>query len=50
MNYAYLRVSTDLQDAKNQKHGLLEYCNSRGFSEVKFISEQVSGRHLWKDR
>ena len=26
-NYAYLRVSTDVQEVANQRHGILEYCN-----------------------
>ncbi len=28
-NYAYLRVSTNTQDAENQKLGILEYCNKK---------------------
>lgn len=30
MNYAYLRVSTDKQDAENQKLGIMEYAQAFG--------------------
>lgn len=50
MNYAYLRVSTDEQDTNNQKHGLLEYCNDKGLSEVEFIIDTVTGKKPWRER
>ncbi len=37
--YAYVRVSTDHQDLDNQRHGILEYANSRGIGPVKFIED-----------
>ena len=30
--YAYLRVSTDMQDVNNQKLGVLEYCVAQKLS------------------
>lgn len=38
-NFAYLRVSTDRQDVKNQKLGVLDYCNSQNLNPIKFIEE-----------
>lgn len=48
--YAYLRVSTDQQDVRNQKHGVLEYANSNGFTDMRFIEDAVSGRKPWQER
>jgi DNA invertase Pin-like site-specific DNA recombinase len=36
-NYAYLRVSTDRQDVENQKHGILEYANAHGITNLDYI-------------
>ena len=49
-NYAYLRVSTDMQDVENQKLGILEYCNTRGLTPVTFIEETRSSRLSWRER
>ena len=49
-NFAYLRVSTDHQDAKNQKLGVLDYCNSRGISALTFVEDTVSGKSSWPER
>jgi DNA invertase Pin-like site-specific DNA recombinase len=49
-NYAYLRVSTDMQDIENQKLGILEYCNTRKLTPIEFIEETKSGRIPWADR
>lgn len=48
--YAYLRVSTDTQDAQNQKHGILEYANQMGISDIQFIEDIISGTKKWKQR
>ena len=48
--YAYLRVSTDLQDVQNQKHGVLEYANQRGLASMQFIEDSVSGKKPWRER
>lgn len=49
-NFAYLRVSTDQQDAKNQKLGVLDYCNNHGISALTFIEDIVSGKASWRER
>ena len=49
-NFAYLRVSTDRQDAKNQKLGVLDYCNSRGLNSLEFVEDTVSGKTPWRER
>lgn len=49
-NFAYLRVSTDNQDAKNQKLGVLDYCNHRGINALTFVEDTVSGKSPWRDR
>ncbi len=48
--YSYIRISTDKQDAQNQKHGVLQFCNDRGLGKVKFIEEVVSGKVRVRDR
>jgi DNA invertase Pin-like site-specific DNA recombinase len=48
--YAYLRVSTDAQDVDNQKHGILEYANKHGFSNMIFVEDTVSGQKKWQLR
>ena len=49
-NFAYLRISSDSQDIKNQKFGLLEYCNNRNITPIKFIEDTASGKISWKER
>lgn len=49
-NFAYLRVSTDHQDANNQKLSVLDYCNSHGINPLTFIEDVVSGKTTWRDR
>lgn len=49
-NFAYLRVSTDQQDAQNQKFGILDYCNKNNLSPVKFVEDTASGKIAWQDR
>ncbi len=49
-NFAYLRVSTDHQDANNQKLSVLDYCNSHGINPLTFIDDIVSGKTTWRDR
>ncbi len=48
--YSYVRVSTDKQDAQNQKHGVLQFCNDRGLGRVTFVNETASGKTRVKDR
>ena len=48
--YGSLRVSTDQQDVNNQKHGILEYANQNGFSDIQFVEDIVSGKKPWQER
>jgi len=49
-NIAYLRVSTALQDAENQKLGIVEYTYAEGLQPVEFIEETTSGKTLISER
>ena len=49
-HHAYLRVSTDAQDVDNQRHGILEYSNSHGFTSLQFTEDSVSGKTHWRAR
>ena len=49
-HFAYLRVSTDHQDAKNQKLGVLDYCNAYGINGLKFVEDTVSWKTSWRER
>ncbi|RXJ72043.1 resolvase [Veronia nyctiphanis] len=49
-SYAYLRVSTDSQDVASQKHGILEYANAQGISNLSFVEDSVSGSKKWHQR
>lgn len=49
-NFAYLRISTDHQDVKNQKFGVLDYCNNHGISALTFIEDTESGKTTWRGR
>ena len=48
--FAYLRVSTDDQNAANQKLGLLEYANAHGFAPLKIVEETGSRAKSWRKR
>ncbi len=47
---AYLRVSTDKQDAEKQKFGIMEYANKHGMTKVSYIEDTASGKISWKKR
>lgn len=49
-NFAYLRVSTDQQDVNNQRHGILEYANQLGLTQLTFLEDTSSGKINWKER
>ena len=49
-NIAYLRVSTALQDADNQKLGIVEYTYAEGLQPVEFIAETTSGKTPIEER
>jgi DNA invertase Pin-like site-specific DNA recombinase len=48
--YAYLRVSTDAQDVKNQKLGVLEYCATRSLGVPVLVEDTASGKIDWDKR
>ena len=49
-NFAYLRVSTDNQDVKNQKFGVLDYSHTQNITPLKFIEDTMSGTTPWRER
>jgi hypothetical protein len=49
-HFAYLRVSTNSQDAENQKLGVLEYSNSRNLVPLKIITDEISTQVGWAHR
>lgn len=48
--WGYIRVSTDKQDRANQKHGLLEYANKHGMSNINFTEETISSKKKLHER
>ena len=50
MNHIYLRVSTDHQDAENQKTGILAYLTERNMTHVMLHTDTASGATSWRDR
>ncbi len=48
--YAYLRVSTDMQDVNNQKLGVLEYCAAQKLGMPDMVSDTISGKMYWQQR
>lgn len=47
---AYLRISTDSQDLKNQKYEILQYCNQHKVSIDEFVEIEISSRQDKKKR
>ena len=43
MKYAYIRVSTQMQTCKGQRHEIENWCRNRGWTIDKWIVEKVSG-------
>ena len=43
----YVRVSTEAQDVRNQRHEILEFANGRGYHVDEFVEIEISSR---KDR
>jgi DNA invertase Pin-like site-specific DNA recombinase len=49
--WAYLRVSTDLQDVENQRLEVLKLANDRNLGVVVFVEDPaVSGKVPWRER
>ena len=49
-NYAYLRVSTVLQDTDKNKLEILKFANSHKLGNVEFIEEHVTSKKHYKQR
>jgi len=47
---AYVRVSTDEQDYRNQKFEILNYCDRTGMKVDKWLEVEMSSRRSAKDR
>lgn len=50
MIYAYLRISTNKQEAHSQKFTIDEYCKQRGIVPDEYLIEQASGGKRAADR
>lgn len=50
MNHIYLRVSTDHQDAENQKTGIVTYLTDRMMTPGIIHTDTASGATSWRDR
>ena len=50
MMYAYIRVSTDKQDAENQRFEIEKYCAARNLAVDEWIEETVSGTKHYDKR
>lgn len=48
--FGYLRVSTEKQDVENNKTEIAKLADSKGYNNVIWISETVSGRKDWNKR
>lgn len=48
--YAYLRVSTDMQDVNSQKLGVLEYCAAQKLGIPEMVPDTASGKTDWQQR
>ena len=48
--FAYLRVSTDMQDVNTQKLGVLEYCAARKLGVPELVEDTVSSKTDWRQR
>ena len=47
---AYIRVSTDMQDAENQRFEILKWADEKKVTIDEWTVETVSGTRSWKDR
>ncbi len=46
----YVRVSTETQDVRGQRHEILEFANGRGYHVDEFVEIEISSRKDRKDR
>ena len=49
-NYAYLRVSTVLQDTEKNKLEILKFANSSKPGNVEFIEEHITSKNIINTR
>ena len=49
-NYAYIRVSTEMQNSESQEYEIRKYCEETGIQIDKWIKESVSGTVPWEKR
>lgn len=47
---SYLRVSTNRQDLEKDKIEILDLAKQKGFGEVEFVEEKITGKAPWKTR
>ena len=50
MIYAYIRVSTELQNYESQRYEIQKWSHSRGMEIGQWIEETVSGAVIWEKR
>ncbi len=50
MVYAYIRVSTELQNYESQRYEIQRWCDSKGMVISQWIEETVSGAIIWEKR
>ena len=50
MNYAYIRVSTQLQSYDGQHHEIEKWCGERSIGIDRWVQEKVSGNRDWNER
>lgn len=46
----YIRVSTEDQDVEKNKNDVHKFAQAKGFAEVEYVTEKVSGAKSWKKR
>lgn len=50
MIYAYIRVSTDIQNYESQRYEILHWCGSKKMEITQFVEETSSGAVSWERR
>lgn len=50
MNYAYIRVSTQIQSYDGQRYEIEKWCGMRSISIDRWVQEKVSGNRDWNER
>ena len=50
MNYAYIRVSTDMQTVENQKLAIKSYAKYHRLTKIQWIAETISGTKMPEKR